>query len=237
MNTDHNAIAASLDAAQVADLAQLNDEAFWDYARHLAGVVPIALFSSFPASYSSDLSTSEQEHSAPAVNVMAATELLSSAYLECIVGEHRCLLPLSALAEIVPAPQHLTFLPTMPFWMLGLTAWRGEPVAVIDLQSYLTDSRTDTHADDADSATRGGMLLMLHHTTATFGLFVSGTGAVATIPAEQLAPKKSAHEAIVWLAPSRVDLLAGISESRVALDVSQLLDALTRQIGAVTAHG
>lgn len=236
MNTDHNAIAASLDAAQVAELAQLNDDAFLDYARRLAGVVPTA---SFP---SSNLSTPSIVDPPLSVSFVDASEPASPVYLECTIGAHHCLLPLAALVEIVPTPEHLTFLPAMPLWMPGLTAWRGEPVAVIDLESYLkdtsagsTDSRDE--ADGSAATTRGRMLLMLHHRPATFALFVSGIGAVATIPAAQLTPISPAHETIAWLAPSRLDLLAGISESRVALDVPRLLNALTRQIGLATTHG
>lgn len=61
--------------------------------------------------------------------------------LTCITCELRtahCLLPLTYVREILPVAQHITRIPTMPSWMLGILSWRGETMAVIDLCSYLT---------------------------------------------------------------------------------------------------
>ncbi len=110
MNTYDPALAASLDAAHVQELTQLSEEAFWNYARTLAGVVPTT-----------------REHSEE-----------REAYLECIAEKGRFLLSLAGLYEIVPPPCHYTVLPGNPVWVPGLAAWRGTAIVVVDLALYLT---------------------------------------------------------------------------------------------------
>src|SRR5438876_7854625 len=99
-------------------LEQLSDEEFWRYARKLASTINRARTGVI--------------HHAP-------TE-----HLVCKLSRGYCLVPLTALYEVVQPPQgrHKTYpytlLPAVPQWMLGLVAWRGETIAVIDLDAYLT---------------------------------------------------------------------------------------------------
>jgi chemotaxis signal transduction protein len=71
---------------------------------------------------------------------LAHTEILpllnSEEYLECETMNDRYLISLRALHEIVPPPHKLTFLPLCPSWMLGITAWRGHIIPVVDLAAY-----------------------------------------------------------------------------------------------------
>lgn len=60
-------------------------------------------------------------------------------YLVCEIESERCLLSLTTLLEVLAAPTHVTQLPASPPWMLGILAWRGETIAIIDLAAYLAD--------------------------------------------------------------------------------------------------
>ena len=219
MNKDHNAIAAPLAAARISELTQLSDEAFLDYARRLAGTTlptPPVTSAAVPDTYE------------PA-----------AAYLECVLDEHRCLLPLAGLAEIMLPPRSYTFLPNMPPWMLGLTAWRGEPVAVIDLEGYLTGG---THAENAPKQmgysgkpAHGGTLLLTRHETLTCALLVRETGTIVAIPPAMLTTP--APNTMQWLISSRVQSNAGIYNDTIVLDAVALLAAIAQEIETVNAHG
>ena len=78
-------------------------------------------------------SLANQKHAPPASGEEA---------LECQTEQGRYLLPLRALREIVAPPHKLTFLPQCPSWMLGITAWRGHIIPVVDLASYFSVHKT-----------------------------------------------------------------------------------------------
>jgi len=94
-------------------LEQISDEEFWDYARERANVV------------SRDSSRAEDDQ---------------DQYLELKLSSGSCLFPLNAILEVVPPPHRLARLPVIPTWMHGVAAWRGETIAVIDLDLYLSDT-------------------------------------------------------------------------------------------------
>src|SRR5205823_8477882 len=56
----------------------------------------------------------------------------------CKLSRGDCLIPLTALYEVVRPPHQLALLPAIPEWMPGIVAWRGETIAVIDLDAYLS---------------------------------------------------------------------------------------------------
>ena len=95
-------------------LEQLSDDEFWNYARELASLAPVD------------------------------TDTYPEAYLRCALSSGDYLIPLTALHEVMLPSQdthkgHLyTFLPSMPVWMVGVFAWRGETIAVIDLDAYFS---------------------------------------------------------------------------------------------------
>jgi chemotaxis signal transduction protein len=102
-------------------LEQLSDTEFWNHAYEKAYM---------PRS----------THAAQALATIAPP---SNDVLTCLTCELRtahCVLPLTLIREILPRTQHITRLPDMPFWMLGILSWRGETIAAIDLCSYLTKS-------------------------------------------------------------------------------------------------
>jgi len=68
---------------------------------------------------------------------LAAPEQPAQAeYLECKLSGGVCLIPLGDLAEVLSPPYRLARLPGMPAWMAGILAWRGETVAVVNLDCY-----------------------------------------------------------------------------------------------------
>src|SRR5260370_7596560 len=133
-------------------LEQMSDEEFWDYARERANVV------------SRDSSRAEDDQ---------------DQYLELKLSSGSYLFPLNAIVEVVPAPHRLARLPVIPTWMHGVAAWRGETIAVIDLDLYLSD----TSISSLD-----GILLVANHAELTVGLLVPGIGPIITVQLEQMLP-------------------------------------------------
>ena len=88
-------------------------------------------------------------------------------YIECVLRQGTCLLLLAAIEEVLPSPARYTLLPAMPRWMPGLTAWRGEVMAVINLEAYLSG---------IDLPSTGGLLLCTHHAELALGLFLPAIG-------------------------------------------------------------
>jgi chemotaxis signal transduction protein len=120
----------------------LTEEEFWDYARALANQIP------------APLSTFSQE------------------YLICELSQEAYVFPLSALNEVVPAPHRFARLPAMPTWMPGLVAWRGQTIAVVDLDAYLS-GHSIAHPNE-------GTLLVANQGDITLGLLVSTIGKTTT---------------------------------------------------------
>lgn len=120
----------------------LTEEEFWDYARALANQTPTP-----PSAYSPE-------------------------YLICELSQEAYVFPLSALYEVVPAPHRFARLPAMPAWMPGLVAWRGQTIAVVDLDAYLS-GHSIAHPTE-------GTLLVANKGDITLGLLVSTIGKTTT---------------------------------------------------------
>ncbi len=100
----------------------------------------------------------------------------SHQYLECRLSCGTFLMPLHALCEVLAAPRHFALLPNIPGWMLGIMIWRGQAIAVVDLDAYLCD--TISRAGISPSV---GTLLVVsdaHHADLTVGLFVHLIGMI-----------------------------------------------------------
>ncbi|SRR5258707_718788 len=160
----------------------------------------------------------------------AAPEQPSQAeYLECKLSGGVCLIPLGDLAEVLPPPYRLARLPGMPVWMAGIMAWRGETVAVVNLDLYFLPSQSAEPAQVAD-----GTLLMVHASGQALGLLVPAFGMTMVVDLAEVAPL--ADPTHVLLAKE-----AGIFEGMYAdvpiLNISALLASLVQQIGTATMHG
>lgn len=140
-------------------------------------------------------------------------------YLACELQQGPCLVPLAALREIVPPPHRFTLLPATPLWMIGLAAWRGESIGVIDLGAYLSDHVTQVHTN--------GMLLIAQADELMLGLYVPVVGSMTTVTAEQM---KSPEQPPKWYVPLCPDVLKGIYDEALVLDVSVILIDIMQRV-------
>src|SRR5258708_32575504 len=62
---------------------------------------------------------------------------LRAEYLECYLHNQMCLIALHDLAEVLSPPHRLARLPGMPGWMTGIMSWRGETIALVNIDLYL----------------------------------------------------------------------------------------------------
>jgi chemotaxis signal transduction protein len=108
-----------LPAAQA--LEQLSNEEFWSYAHELAYLAPTVPLASEQYLLYERRDTRYTFNNHP------------SAYL----------IPLTALHEVLPMPHNAhkpALFPNVPAWMIGVIAWHGETVAVVDLDAYLSST-------------------------------------------------------------------------------------------------
>jgi len=66
----------------------------------------------------------------------------------------------------------------MPPWMIGVVAWRGETIAVIDLEAYLSGS--------SEHLLQEGILLIANHAGLPLGLVVLSIGQLSPLETEAL---------------------------------------------------
>jgi len=156
----------------------------------------------------------EQADSAPSVSH-------TEEYLQCALGNVRCLLPLTSLYEVVLPPHRFTRLPAIPSWMLGIIAWRGETIAGIDLAAYLSGSTGNVSE---------GTLLIAHSTDLVMGLLVPAIG--LTIPIEEMQSEDEGNFLSV-----RAEVVRGMYEDAFILDVQVLFADVVQQIRRAASHG
>lgn len=209
MNTHDydSALATYLDVSHVHELAQLSEEAFWNYAQKLADTSP-AIREQSPAQ-------------------------MDKEYLECTSGKGHFLLSLAALYEIVPPPRRYTDLPDKPVWMAGLAAWRGSAIVVVDLTLYLTgDMVSIDHAfpESLLIAHAGDVSLgLLVHSNSNI-IIVND---MLPMPLDDV----HLPDTIVWYLPARHTIIMGKYADAIVLDVPALLADIVRQIEIAASHG
>lgn len=153
----------------------------------------------------------------------------SEEYLTCILSQGQCLIPLASLREVVRSPHRIAPLPTVPGWMPGVVAWRGETIAVVDLETYLTGSTLDTSPD--------GMLLIAKYADFAIGLHVSAIGMAVPLSTEGSVPVNENHPAIAWCHPVRRGYIKGIQDQALVLDVDLVLRDMVQEIGSAASYG
>ncbi len=180
-------------------LAQLDDAAFWDYAVEMS-----------------------QEHTSDVL-------LQDSELLFCTLEDVSCLLPLSYLREILSAPRQYTSLPLTPQWMLGVIAWRGETIPVLDLSAYLVQHPAHWHADDTLLITESA-----HHAV---GCLVT---TVEAIPTSLLDPETSADQLSTthkrWYKSLSSDMIMKIYGDLPLLDLARLIADVTQCIERMPSY-
>lgn len=159
----------------------------------------------------------------------AAPELPSHAeYVDCRLSGGPCLIPLNDLAEVIPPPYRLARLPGMPAWMAGIMAWRGETIAVVNLDLYFFFPQSADLPLLNNSA-----LLIVHAVGRALGLLVPSLGMTMAVKAEEIVPLDSPH----GLPAQEAGIFEGMYADRPILNISALLASLVQQIGMATAHG
>lgn len=208
MNVHDTALAASLDMSHVYEMAQLSEEEFWNYAHTLAAT---------------GLTPHEQS---PAKK--------EQAFLECLSGKGRFLLSLASLSEIVPPPRRYTDLPGKPAWMLGLAAWHGSAIVVIDLALYLTGESVPVHEYLLPAS-----LLIAHADDGSPGLLVRSNGTIISTDDIQPVPFDDTFlaGATAHSASARHTIIAGMHADAFVLDVPALLTDIVRHIEIAAPHG
>jgi len=122
-------------------LEQLSDEEFWSYANELVLLHPAD---------AKELKRAPQASLRVPTDAGTEAETLLEEYLRCQLCSGDYLIPLTALQEVLLPPQDVreaypyALLPTIPAWMVGVFAWRGETIAVIDLDAYLFGDRKES---------------------------------------------------------------------------------------------
>jgi len=175
--------AVPLYSSRLQNLALLSDEAFWDYARELAGQIAAAEY--------------------------------PEEYLECLLQRVSRLIPLNALYEVVAPPHFIAVLPAMPPWMPGIVAWRGESIAVIDLESYFSHQPVALAHGGYE-----GTLLVASYEGLPVGLLVPGVREI-----RQNVP----HEVKMQAAEEQ--------EEALIIDIPSMLAEALRHIGTATSYG
>lgn len=155
-------------------------------------------------------------------------------YLVCILSRGQCLMPLAALYEVVRSPHRIAPLPAMPPWMPGVVAWRGETIAVVDLEVYLAGSRMETSHEC--------MLVIAEQAGLPLGLLVPAVGAAVSLRNEDgvstaHVPTSEIPPAASWCLPMRRIYVKSVQDQALVLDVDLLLRDMLQDIGSAASYG
>ena len=140
------------------------------------------------------------------------------------------MIPLAMLREAVPSPHQLTLLPAVPHWMLGLTTWRSEIIAKIDLEAYLwsgvelADRIVDAVPIQQPSV---DLLLVIQAQNITLGLMVNAVNTTVRFDAKHIVPFELAPD---WCLVLRPEVIRGILDEVLVLNISAIFDDIVRKI-------
>jgi chemotaxis signal transduction protein len=153
--------------------------------------------------------------------------------LECQTEQGRYLLPLRAVREVVSPPHKLTLLPFCPPWMLGITAWQGHVIPVVDLASYFIMHKTNKlDTTQHTHLSSNSMLLILDDTNSLLGILLAAIGSIITLEQTQLGSPDLAPS---WYPQRLITTLLGVYNGSAILNPPVLITELTQQIKANTA--
>ncbi|HVB74570.1 MAG TPA: chemotaxis protein CheW [Ktedonobacteraceae bacterium] len=186
------------DDTEAQSLEQITDEEFWERARAQAVAASSGLLSPERAGLHQ--------------------------YLECALQRGKCFVPLHTVEEVVPAPHRFARLPFAPHWMPGVLSWRGEIMAVVTLDDYLSGR---------EMPLSGGLLLVARHPECVVGLRVPAVGVTTTIEPAQLMPPIPSS---TLYTPARADIVAGVHAGFPVLDSAALLHDVMLHIGMAAHH-
>ena len=202
-------------------LEHLSDEEFWDIAFTKAFSTPSTQIPFAHLSLDTHTMPTQQETEA---HVSPETAL---------VFDGRYSFPLHALYEIISMPQHITFLPDTPAWMMGLTAWRGRILATIDLHTYMhtTMSSQDIHQhinQDVHVHQDEYFNLLIAHHADTILAFATTVSTISTF--EQI------DTFIHPNSSSSTSTTTSIQPSSVPLDIPTMFEDIVQRLERTAAH-
>ena len=141
----------------------------------------------------------------------------------CRLSRGACLIPLTELYEVVRPPYRLALLPAIPEWMPGVVAWRGETMAVIDLDAYLSGYPADLLDE--------GMLLVVKYAGLPVGLLVPAIEQTTLLQSGEEIPFPP------WYLSSRAAYVKGMQGEVPLLDLPLLLADVVQQIETAASNG
>lgn len=158
------------------------------------------------------------------------SETSSLQCLECKLQSGNYLIAIDTLLEVVLSPQRLTFLPGMPSWMAGITAWRGETIAVVYLDAYLLPEQQHPYTKE-----KNGILLVAGRMDQMIGLLIPAYGSTSTVELEKIMSFPSKDNS---LSSDQRDLIyTGTYADLPVINLHNLLASLVQQIGMANYHG
>ncbi|QBD80523.1 chemotaxis protein CheW [Ktedonosporobacter rubrisoli] len=156
---------------------------------------------------------------------------LPAEYLLCMCGTERCAISLASLGEIVQPREHFTRLPAAPPWMYGIVMWRGEMIAVIDLDAYLLNKTALPRSERTDE-----ILLVAQSDKLVLGLLVARIESTTTLEKEPILPL---DQSSAWGSPLRANAIAGVYGRRtetLILDIPAILIDVEQQIRMIIPY-
>jgi hypothetical protein len=155
-------------------------------------------------------------------------------YVTCKLSRGDCLIPLAALYEVVHPPHRLALLPAVPEWMPGVVAWRGETIAVIDLDAYLSGYPADLPDE--------GILLVANYAGLPVGLLVPTIGQTTPLQSGGVILLTDSRPGLVnqlpsWYLSSRTAFAKGLQGEAPVLDLPLLLADVVQQIETAASYG
>ncbi len=145
--------------------------------------------------------------------------------LECVLPSGSFLISLPVLNQVITQPPRLTLLPGSPAWMIGITVWRCETIAVIDLEAYL--------CGQCSSPTHEGMLLIVHHESQPIGITIPNIGMVFPYEPDQLQPVMPANSVCL---KEHDNLVLGMYRGAYLLHLSEMLADIFQRIGTANVQ-
>ncbi len=183
-------------------------------------LLPTTTLNGTQAHYLEQISDQEfWQHAEKLANVQFVSSVKSEEYLECELTLGRVIIPLAALQEITPAVHHLAQLPASPLWLSGITAWRGQTIAVIDLIAYFAKKHAQMYNDQ--------VLLIAQAADITLGLTVTIRGTHTTILDEHIQPFDATTLAKT---DPLVEIIQGIYAGAFILDMPTLLTTMVQRL-------
>jgi chemotaxis signal transduction protein len=149
-------------------------------------------------------------------------------YLVCRLGARYCMFPLAIVGEVAPSPHQRTILPDVPHWMSGLTTWRGEIIAEIDLEAYLwSTAEYEDRVAFGYGQRQANFLLVVRAQNVTFGLIVTAVNTVVRFDAEHMVPFELAPD---WCSALCPEVIKGILDDVLVLNIPAIFDDIVEQI-------